>query len=55
MKTNAKIKFEHYESNQIKCYFYTTEFQKVKHPEIFLMEKIIKKKGNIVKWLPRFQ
>lgn len=33
--------------------FYQEELQKVKHPEIYLIERILKKKGNkiLVKWL----
>lgn len=33
--------------------FYTEELQKTKHPDIYLVERVIKKKGNkiLVKWL----
>lgn len=33
--------------------FYTEELQKVKHPDVYLVEKVLKKKGNkvFVKWL----
>lgn len=46
-------KLEDIESNQIKGGVYIEELQKVKHPDIFLIEKIIKRKRNklYVKWL----
>lgn len=33
--------------------FYTEELQKVKNPDIYLVEKVLQKKGNklLVKWL----
>ena len=42
-----------YENNPIKGCFYEVELTKAEHPEIFLVEKVIKKRGNkvLVKWL----
>jgi hypothetical protein len=42
-----------YQDNEIKGAFYTEELQKVKFPDVYLIEKIIKRKGDklYVKWL----
>ena len=42
-----------YKNDDIKGGFYEEEMQKVKHPNVFLVEKILRKKGNkvFVKWL----
>lgn len=42
-----------YEGNVIQGGFYAHEIQKVKYPNIYLVEKVIRKKGNriFVKWL----
>lgn len=44
---------EDYLGNQIKGRFYEHELQKVKHPDSYLVEKILKRKGNkvFVRWL----
>lgn len=44
---------EDLEKNIIKGGFYPEEIQKVKHPDVYLVEKILKRKGNnvLVKWL----
>lgn len=41
------------ENKHIEGAFYTEELQKVKHPDVFLVEKVIRRKGNkiLVKWL----
>lgn len=42
-----------YQNNVIKGAFYEFELQKVKYPDIYLVEKIIRRRGNkiLVKWL----
>lgn len=42
-----------YQSNYIKGSFYNEELQRVKYPDVYLIEKIIKRKGDkiYVKWL----
>lgn len=41
------------QDHDIKGCFYTEELLKVKHPDVYLVEKVLKKKGNMifVKWL----
>lgn len=41
------------QGNSIKGGFYEYELQKTKHPDVFLVEKVLRKKGNkeFVKWL----
>lgn len=38
---------------EIKGAFYTEELQKTKHPDVYLVEKVVRRKGNqyLVKWL----
>ena len=42
-----------YQNNPIKGCFYKEELQKTKHPDIYLIEKILKRRGDriLVKWL----
>ncbi|XP_015124739.1 uncharacterized protein LOC107046604 [Diachasma alloeum] len=42
-----------YQDNPIEGSFYEEELSKVKHPDVYLIEKVIKKRGNklYVKWL----
>lgn len=42
-----------YQNNEIKGAFYGLELQKVKHPDVYLVERILRKKDNklLVKWL----
>lgn len=42
-----------YQNNEIQGTFYEQELQKVKYPDIYLFEKIIRRQGNklLVKWL----
>lgn len=44
---------EDYEGNEIEGGFYNYQLQKVKYPDVYLVEKILKKNGNkiFVKWL----
>lgn len=44
---------EDQQNNEIKGAFYKEELQKVKHPDVYLVEKILKRSGNrvFVKWL----
>lgn len=44
---------EDYEGNKIKGGFYERELLKTEHPDLYLVEKILKRKGNklLVKWL----
>lgn len=46
-------KWEDFEKNHLKRTFYAKELKRLKLPDIFLMEKIIKRKSNklYVKWL----
>lgn len=46
-------KLEDYQRNPIEGSFYEEELQKVKHPDVYLIEKILKTDGNrmYVKWL----
>jgi predicted HNH restriction endonuclease len=37
---------EDYQNNKIAGQFYTEELQKVKHPNTYLVEKVLKQKGN---------
>lgn len=41
------------QGNNIKGGFYETELQKVKYPDVYLVEKVLKRRGNMifVKWL----
>lgn len=40
MRTNQTIyKLEEYEGNQIKSGFFTEKLQKMKHPDIFIIDK----------------
>lgn len=57
----SKIQYTHpityllidYKKNEIEGAFYELELQKVKHPDVYLIETILKKRGNqiYVKWL----
>lgn len=42
-----------YRENEIKGAFYGVELQNVKYPDVYLVEKILKKRGGqiYVKWL----
>lgn len=49
----ATYMLKDYQDNEIKGAFYELELQKVKHSDVYLIEKILKKRGNklFVKWL----
>lgn len=54
VRTNpTTYQLQDFEGNVIKGLFYTEELQKVKHPDVFLVEKVLRRKGNnmYVKWL----
>ena len=44
---------EDLEGNPIKCYFYKEELQSTRFPNVYLVEKVLKTKGNqaYVQWL----
>mgnify|MGYP002775281590 CR=1 FL=1 len=44
---------EDQQKNEIEGGFYQEELQKVKHPDVYLVEKVLRRKGNkvYVKWL----
>lgn len=51
--TPVTYELEDHQGQPIKGCFYKEELQKTKHPDVYIIEKIIKKKGNkmYVKWL----
>ena len=44
---------EDQQKNEIEGGFYQEELQKVKHPDVYLVEKVLRRKGNkvYVKWV----
>ncbi|XP_051167377.1 uncharacterized protein LOC127285417 [Leptopilina boulardi] len=50
---NSSHKIKDYQDEPIAEGFYEFEFLKVKHPEMYLVEKVLKRRGNqlYVKWL----